>query len=51
MLYRPWSRLPLFDQVQNQRILLWFLLAVAVLCAFGLEAVLDARPASGARGP
>jgi hypothetical protein len=32
---------PLFDRVQNQRILLWFLLAVAVLSAFGLQAVLD----------
>ncbi|MGN6190069.1 MAG: hypothetical protein ACTHOE_14335 [Conexibacter sp.] len=35
---------PLFDQVQNQRILLWFLLAVAVLSAFGLQALLDGRP-------
>jgi len=32
---------PLFDRVQNQRILLWFLLAIAVLSAFGLRAVLD----------
>jgi hypothetical protein len=32
---------PLFDRVQNQRILLLFLLAVAVLSAFGLQAVLD----------
>jgi len=37
--------LPLFDQIQNQRILLWFLFAVAVLAAFGLEAAL-AEPAS-----
>ncbi|HEX5146003.1 MAG TPA: hypothetical protein VFV85_03200 [Conexibacter sp.] len=34
--------LPLFDAVQNQRILLWFLLAISVLAAFGLEAVLEA---------
>ena len=31
--------LPGFDRVQNQRILLWFLLAVCVLVAFGLEAL------------
>ena len=34
---------PLFDQVQNQRILLWFLLAVALLSGFGLQAVLDGK--------
>ena len=34
--------LPLFDQVQDQRMLLWFLLAVAVLGAFGLEEALAA---------
>jgi hypothetical protein len=34
--------LPGFDTVQNQRILLWFLMAVAVLGAFGLQALLDA---------
>lgn len=39
------TSLPLFDAVQNQRILLWFALAVSVLAAFGLQAVLDApRP-------
>lgn len=35
-------RLPLFDRVQNQRMLLWFAFAVAVLGAFGVQAVLDA---------
>ena len=40
--------LPLFDRVQNQRILLWFLLAVSVLAAFGLQALLDA-PRQGRR--
>jgi hypothetical protein len=34
-------QLPLFDRVQNQRLLLWFLLAIAVLAAFGLQALLD----------
>lgn len=38
---------PLFDRVQNQRILLWSLLAVAVLSAFGLQAVLDGRAGRG----
>jgi hypothetical protein len=33
---------PLFDRVQNQRILLWFSFAVAVLSAFGLQALLEA---------
>jgi len=33
--------LPGFDRVQNQRILLWFLLAVSVLGAFGLEALTE----------
>ena len=32
---------PLFDLVQNQRMLLLFLFAIAVLSAFGLQAVLD----------
>jgi hypothetical protein len=32
--------LPLFDGVQNQRILLWVVFAVPVLAAFGLDAVL-----------
>jgi hypothetical protein len=36
------NHLPLFDRVQDQRMLLWFELAVAVLAAFGLQAVLDA---------
>ncbi len=35
---------PLFDRVQDQRILLWFLFGVAVLSAFGLQAVLDGAP-------
>jgi hypothetical protein len=34
--------LPGFDRVQNQRLLLWFAFAVAVLSAFGLQALLDA---------
>jgi hypothetical protein len=34
--------LPLFDLVQNQRMVLWLLMAVAVLAAFGLQSVLDA---------
>jgi hypothetical protein len=34
-------RLPLFDQVQNGRILLWFTFAVPLLAAFGLQALLD----------
>jgi hypothetical protein len=34
--------LPLFDQVQNGRIWLWFTFAVPVLAAFGLQALLDA---------
>ncbi len=34
------NALPLFDHVQNQRLLLWFLLGVAILAAFGLESVL-----------
>lgn len=34
--------LPGFDRVQNQRLLLWFAFAVAVLGAFGLQAILDA---------
>jgi len=33
---------PPFDQVQNQRMVLWLELAVAVLAAFGLQALLDA---------
>jgi hypothetical protein len=33
--------LPLFEQVQNQRMLLFSLLAVAVLAGFGLQAILD----------
>ncbi len=34
-------RLPGFSQVQNQRIVLWLMLAVAVLGAFGLERLLE----------
>lgn len=34
------NALPLFDHVQNQRLLLWFLLAVSVLAAFGLDRLL-----------
>ncbi len=34
--------LPAFDRVQNQRMLLWFAFGVAVLGAFGLQALLDA---------
>jgi hypothetical protein len=33
--------LPLFDQVQDQRILLWFTFAIPVLAAFGLQRVLE----------
>lgn len=36
------DHLPLFDHVQNQRMALWFVLAVALLAGFGLQAVLDA---------
>lgn len=43
LLYPLVIHLPLFDQVQNQRLLLWFLFAVAVLSAFGLDGVLAAR--------
>jgi len=35
-------KLPAFNQVQNQRMLLWFLFGVAILSAFGLERVLAA---------
>jgi hypothetical protein len=34
--------LPGFDTIQNQRMLLWFGFAVAILSAFGLQALLDA---------
>jgi hypothetical protein len=34
--------LPAFDSIQNQRLLLWFAFAVAILAAFGLQALLDA---------
>jgi Bacterial membrane protein YfhO len=37
------THLPLFELVQNQRIALWFQLAVAVLAAFGLQWLLEAR--------
>jgi hypothetical protein len=33
---------PLFDRVQDQRMLLWFLFAVALLAGFGLQALLEA---------
>jgi hypothetical protein len=36
------AHLPVFDRVENRRILLWFAFAVAVLGAFGLQAALDA---------
>ncbi len=36
-------RLPVFSSVQNQRILLWFVFAIPVLGAFGLQSVLT-RP-------
>lgn len=35
-------QLPAFDRVQNQRLLLWFAFAIAVLGAFGLHALLTA---------
>jgi hypothetical protein len=34
------ARLPVFDGVQNQRMLLWFVFAIPVLAAFGLQSVL-----------
>ncbi|HEU4701728.1 MAG TPA: YfhO family protein [Conexibacter sp.] len=42
-LYEVVISLPAFDRIQNARIYLWFTLAAAVLAAFGLQAVLDAR--------
>jgi hypothetical protein len=35
--------MPLFNQVQNQRMLLWFVFGIAVLAAFGVEDALAAR--------
>jgi uncharacterized membrane protein YvlD (DUF360 family) len=35
-------KLPAFNQVQNQRMLLWFVFGVAILSGFGLERVLAA---------
>jgi hypothetical protein len=35
------QEIPVLNGVQNQRILLWFLLAVAVLAAYGLQAIVD----------
>jgi len=35
-------RLPVFNGVQNQRMLLWFVLAIALLAGFGLQRVLEA---------
>ncbi|HEV7774715.1 MAG TPA: hypothetical protein VGO48_15650 [Conexibacter sp.] len=43
LLFPALIHLPLFDSIQNQRMLLWFLFAVAVLSAFGLQALLDAE--------
>jgi hypothetical protein len=40
-------RLPGFDRIQNARIHLWLLLALAVLAAFGLQCVADARARMG----
>jgi hypothetical protein len=40
------AHLPLFDAVQNQRMLLLFVFAVAMLAAFGLRAALDAPRAA-----
>ncbi|MBB4663217.1 hypothetical protein BDZ31_002806 [Conexibacter arvalis] len=37
------NALPLFDHVQNQRLLLWFLLGVAILAAFGLDRLLKGK--------
>jgi len=34
--------LPAFSTIQDQRLLLWFMFAVAILSAFGLQALLDA---------
>jgi hypothetical protein len=42
-LYELVISLPGFDRIQNSRIYLWFTLATAVLAAFGLQKVLDAR--------
>jgi hypothetical protein len=41
LIYPAVMHLPLFNAVQNQRMVLLFLLAVAVLAAFGLSAALD----------
>jgi hypothetical protein len=42
LLYPLVIHLPAFKQVQNQRMLLWFAFAVAILSAFGLEALMAA---------
>jgi hypothetical protein len=46
-LYDVVVRLPGFDRIQNARIHLWLLLALAVLAAFGLQHVVDARARLG----
>lgn len=43
LIYSAVIHLPLLNSVQNQRMVLLFELATAVLAAFGLQAVLDAR--------
>jgi hypothetical protein len=43
MLYEVVIALPGFDRIQNGRILLWFLLAVALLGGFGLQRLLELR--------
>jgi hypothetical protein len=46
-LYGLLAQLPGFDHVQNQRLLLWFLLAVALLAGFGCQELLDAPRRAG----
>ena len=47
-LYQLVTHLPLFDQVQSQRLHFVWAMGVAVLAAFGLQAVLE-RPAGDRR--
>jgi hypothetical protein len=42
LLRRAVIELPLFDRVQDQRLLLWFAFAIALLAGFGLQAALAA---------